>query len=84
MTVIYYTRIIAFRTLPFLVPFPGGTQNFAADAWQLDVLNDPDLLEHPTVGTCIRVLLIASLLCTIFAALVCSQREFHVKTPEKS
>jgi len=84
VTVIYYTRIIAFRTLAFLVPFPGGVQNFAADAWQLDVVNDPKLLEHPTVGACIKVLLIASVACTILAALVCSRREFHVKTPEKS
>jgi ABC-2 type transport system permease protein len=86
ITVIYYTRIIAYRTLSFLVPIPGGfgTQNFAADAWQLDVLNDPKLLEHPTVGSCLHVLLMASVVCTILAALLCSKREFHVKTPEKS
>jgi ABC-2 type transport system permease protein len=86
VTVIYYTRIIAYRTLPFLVPIPGGfgIQDFAADAWQLDVLNDPGLLEHPTMGTCIRVLLLASLVFTMLAALLCSRREFHVKTPEKS
>jgi ABC-2 type transport system permease protein len=84
VTIIYYSRIIAYRTLTFLVPFPGGgVQNFAADAWQLDVANDPELLEHPTLGTCVRVLLIASLACTILAAVICSRREFHVKTPEK-
>ena len=45
--------------------------------------NDPGLAEHPTLGACVRVLLIASLACTTLAAVICSRREFHVKTPEK-
>jgi len=85
VTVIYYIRIIAYRTLPFLVPLPGGgVEPFAAEVWQLDIANDPMLLEHPTLGTCVKVLLIASVICTILAAVLCSRREFHVKTPEKS
>jgi hypothetical protein len=55
----------------------------AADAWQLDLRRDPELLEHPDLNTCLAVLLIGSLVCTILAALLCTQREFHVKTPEK-
>jgi ABC-2 type transport system permease protein len=85
ITVIYHARIIAYRTLPFLVPMSmGPPQNFAADAWQLDIASDPELLEHPTVRTCVLVLLTASLVCTILAAFICSRREFHVKTPEKA
>ena len=85
VTVIYYARIMAFRTLPFVVPLPGGgVEPFAAEVWQLDIVNDPKLLEHPMLGTCVKVQLIASVICTILAAVLCSRREFHVKTPEKS
>jgi len=84
ITVIYYTRIIAYRTLPFMVQIPrGGLENFAAEAWQLDISKDPQLLEHPQIGTCLMVLLIGSAVCTLLAAFLCSRREFHVKTPEK-
>jgi ABC-2 type transport system permease protein len=83
-TVIYYTRLIAYRTLDFVIPVPGGrTENIAAEAWQFDVRRDPNLLEHPQLSTCVLVLLVASLVCTILAAWLCAQREFHVKTPEK-
>jgi hypothetical protein len=84
MTVIYYTRLIAYRTMDYVVTFPQGrTEDLAAEAWQLDLLRDPELLEHPQLSTCLTVLLVASLVCTILAAWLCSQREFHVKTPEK-
>jgi ABC-2 type transport system permease protein len=85
VTVIYYTRLIAYRTLEFVIPRPrgGGTENLAAEAWQFDLTRDPNLLEHPDVNTCLTVLLVASLVCTILAAWLCAQREFHVKTPEK-
>lgn len=85
ITVIYYTRIIAYRTMKFLIPIPGGrVQDFAAAAWKLDIDTDPTLLEHPTVRACVTVLLMASVVFTIVAAYVCSRREFHVKTPEKA
>jgi hypothetical protein len=70
--------------MPFVVPTPMGTSDFAAEAWQLDVQNDPKLLEHPQLGTCIIVLLAASVASTLLAAWLCSRREFHVKTPEKA
>ena len=53
-------------------------------AWQFDIRKDPQLLDHPSLSHCLEVLLIASLVCTVLAALLCWQREFHVKTPEKS
>ena len=82
-TVIYYTRVIAYRTLEFIVTSPrGGTENIAAEAWQFDVRRDPDLLAHPQVTTCIAVLLVSSLVFTAIAAVICSRREFHVKVPE--
>jgi ABC-2 type transport system permease protein len=84
ITVIYYARVIAFRTMQFVVNGPGGPQNLAADAWQIDINNDPKLLEHPDVSTCIQVLLISSLVFTIIGAFLCWRKEFYVKTPEKS
>ncbi len=87
VTIIYYTRIIAYRSMGFMVDLPGipgRTENIAAEAWQLDIDRDPLLLEHPQISTCIMVLLIAGLIFTLLAAYLCSRREFHVKTPEKS
>jgi ABC-2 type transport system permease protein len=82
-TVIYYTRLIAYRMLDFtLTHTRNGNHNLAAEAWQLDVDRDPQLLSHPSTATCVSVLLLASLVCTILAAWLCSQREFHVKVPE--
>jgi ABC-2 type transport system permease protein len=84
VTVIYYTRLIAYRTMTFHVQRPNGrSHDVAALAWQLAATGDPGLAEHPQLGTCIAVLLIASVACTAIAGWLCSQREFHVKTPEK-
>jgi ABC-2 type transport system permease protein len=85
MTVIYYTRIIAYRTLSYelSVPERNIAEDLAGEAWQLGVRSDPNLLAHPATSTCIAVLLVASFVCTLLAAWICSQREFHVKTPEK-
>jgi ABC-2 type transport system permease protein len=83
-TVIYYTRLLAYRTMDFLVIWPGGRENdVAATAWLLNKESDPTLAEHPTLKTCILVLMCGSLICTAIAAYFCSHREFHVKTPEK-
>jgi ABC-2 type transport system permease protein len=84
ITIIYYARLIAYHTLAFVVPTPNGPEYFAADAWQLNIAADPQLLEHPRVGACILILLASSAICAFFAALLCSRREFHVKTPEKA
>ncbi len=86
-TVIYYARLIAYRSMQFLVPVIGNssrTIDLAAEAWQFDVQTDPHLLAHPQTRTCLIILLAASAACTIVAALLFSQREFHVKTPEKA
>jgi ABC-2 type transport system permease protein len=84
VTVIYYARLIAFRTMEFVVSRPrGGTENIAAVAWQFDLRRDPELLEHPQLATCLTVLLVASLVCTVLAAWLCGRREFHFKTPEE-
>jgi hypothetical protein len=42
------------------------------------------LLEHPTTSTCMTVLIVTSVIFSLLAAFLCSQREFHVKTPEKA
>jgi ABC-2 type transport system permease protein len=85
LTVIYYARLIAYRSLEFVVTMPFGARiDVAAQAWRLDVKTDPELLEHPTLNGCLTVLLVGSLVCTVVGAYICSRREFHVKTPEGS
>jgi ABC-2 type transport system permease protein len=83
-TVVYYSRIIAYRGLDFVVQWPHGTENdVAATAWFFDTAKDPQLTEHPQLWTCVLILSFASIVSTTIAASLCSQREFHVKTPEK-
>jgi ABC-2 type transport system permease protein len=83
-TVVYYTRLMAYRTLDFVVNWRhGGQDDLAAEAWQLYTETDPTLAEHPQLSTSIIVLISASLICTALAGWLCSRREFHVKTPEK-
>lgn len=84
LTVIYYTRLIAYRALPFVDTSRRETIDLSAKVWQLNVSQDPGLLEHPAPLTSIFILLGASAACTIVAALIFSLREFHVKTPENS
>jgi ABC-2 type transport system permease protein len=81
-TVVYYTRMIAYRSMEFMVSTPQGSQNMAAEVWQLDLRKDPLLLGHPSFSTCLWVLIIANVVCGLLAAALCWQREFHVKTPE--
>lgn len=83
LTVIYYARLIAYRTMTFRVPRKIGSEDLAATVWQFGTARDPRLIDHPSVGTAIATLLLASLVCTVLGAWRCSQREFHVKTPEK-
>jgi ABC-2 type transport system permease protein len=84
ITVIYYTRVMAYRSMEFVERARHGTFDMAAQTWQFDTKMDPQLTEHPQVGTCIVVLLGASVVFTVLAAWLCSRREFHVKTPEKN
>jgi ABC-2 type transport system permease protein len=84
VTVIYYARIIAYRSMDFKMTEHGRTEDIAAAAWQIDVRRDPGLLDHPTTGGCLLILGIASLACAALGALYCARREFHVKTPEGS
>jgi ABC-2 type transport system permease protein len=84
-TIIYYTRLIAYRKLDFVVTWPGGGEDdVAATAWMLDTAADPALALHPSLSTCVVVLVCASIVCTLVAGWLCSLREFHVKTPEKA
>jgi ABC-2 type transport system permease protein len=84
ITIIYYARLIAYRSLSYVVSGPHGEENIAAEAWQLNVREDPQLLTHPSQSTCFLVLILGCVVCTALAAWICSQREFHVKTPEKA
>jgi ABC-2 type transport system permease protein len=86
-TVIYHTRLIAYRSMKFLAPTPGrpdSPTDLAADFWQFDVKSDPRLLDHPQMRTSLIVLLATSAVCAVLAAILFSVREFYVKTPEKS
>ncbi len=84
LSIIYYARLIAYRSMTFQFTENGRKIDMGAEAWQLDVKNDPSLLEHPSLGTCLTVLLVGSLVCLVLGAYLCSRREFHVKTPEGS
>jgi ABC-2 type transport system permease protein len=85
ITVIYYARIAAYRALGFTeVLSRFGHRDIAAQVWGIDVRNDPELAEYPQVRTCVMVLLGASVVFTALAAFLCSRKEFHVKTPEKT
>src|SRR5262245_61017859 len=83
ITVIYYTRLLAYRSMEFIAKTPGGREEkIAATVWKFDLKNGPDLPDHPTMRICLLVLLGASLACTVVGAFICARREFHVKTPE--
>jgi ABC-2 type transport system permease protein len=84
VTVIYYARTIAYRTLSYVVTTPHREENIAAEAWQLNLLEDPQLLTHPTLSASFLALILGGVVCAVLAAWICSQREFHVKTPEKA
>jgi ABC-2 type transport system permease protein len=87
-TVLYYTRLIAYRSMDFMIATRPGVStdktDLAAETWQFDISADPTLLEHPQLRTCLIVLLTASVVCAVLAAILFSFREFHVKTPEKT
>jgi ABC-2 type transport system permease protein len=82
VTIIYYARVMAYRSLDFKFTEHGRTHDMAAAAWQFDVANDPGLEAHPQFWTCVILLAVAGLGCTALGALMCYRREFHVKTPE--
>src|SRR5262249_37912915 len=83
LTVIYYARLLAYRSMEFGFTQPGGRKvDIAAELWQLGVRTAPTLGDHLTLGPCLTVLLVGSLVLTSLAAYLCSSREFHVKTPE--
>jgi ABC-2 type transport system permease protein len=84
VTVIYYTRVIAYRTMSFVEQTRHGNFDLAEPKWQMGIKEDPDLLQHPQVLTCVMVLLVSSVVCAVLAAFLCARREFHVKTPEKN
>lgn len=83
-TVLYYMRLIVYHSMSYQFVRPNGRERDIADnLWQLEVRNDPGLLLHPSWGQSIATLVTASLVCTVIASWLCTQREFHVKTPEK-
>ncbi len=83
LALIYYGRLIAYRSMGFVMTMPYGQKvDVAAEAWQLDVRMDPGLLEHPSLRACLLVLAGVSIVCTALGAYLVSRREFHVKTPE--
>jgi ABC-2 type transport system permease protein len=85
LTIIYYARVAAYRSLEFMMPMPRRPSvDLAAEAWQLDVRRDPALLDHPTLRTCLIVLVAISVVSGALGAYLCSRKEFHVKTPEGS
>ena len=81
---IYHARMIAYRSLSFVVTTPRREEDMAAEAWQLNLREDPQLLLQAASLTSYMVLTLGTIVCAALAAWLCSQREFHVKTPEKA
>ena len=79
ITVIYYSRIIAYRSMDFVITERGHQADMAKATWQID-----NIADHPTLQNCLLILIVGSLACTVLGALICARREFHVKTPEGS
>lgn len=85
ITVIYYTRLLAYRAMPFLYVPPQGNreENLAASAWQYQIDGQNKLLgDHPSTQTSLIVLGVACVVFTLIASAICARREFYVKTPE--
>jgi ABC-2 type transport system permease protein len=82
ITVIYYARLIAYRSLDFHFTEGGHREDLAAAAWQFDTQADPGLASHPSSAMCVLVLAAAGMAFALLGALLCHGREFHVKTPE--
>jgi ABC-2 type transport system permease protein len=78
ITVIYYSRVIAYRSLSFDVSQFRRHEDVAGTVWRIH-----DLSEHPQTRTCILILLAACVILSVIAAYLCARKEFHVKTPEK-
>jgi ABC-2 type transport system permease protein len=76
VTVIYYGRSIAYQALPFKITEHGQTEDFGEVVWQFDPA------EMSSIPECIAVLVVAALVFTTVASMMCARREFHVKTPE--
>lgn len=82
ITVSYYFRIIAARSLDFNIVEGGRTFSPIGENWSIDIKKDPQLLEHPSMQTCFLVLIGASIVTSVLAALIFSFKEFRVKTPD--
>jgi ABC-2 type transport system permease protein len=74
LTVVYYLRVLVLRWLGL----PAELQSRFQREWGLQ----PE--EMPEASACVRILLVASLLLTILAALWFTRKEFRMKTPEGS
>jgi ABC-2 type transport system permease protein len=75
LTVVYYFRVLVLRWvhIRWAAVSEGGV-----DEWSID------LSQAPSAATCIEVLIAVSLVTTILAALIFTNREFRLKTPEGS
>jgi ABC-2 type transport system permease protein len=82
LTIVYHSRIIAYRSMDFKVHRGTMTIDVADLAWQLDAKADSNLTNHPSLAVSLTVLLMSCFVFTLLGAYLCSQREFHVKTPE--
>ena len=63
---------MAYRSMDFTFTDHGRNVDMAAAAWQLDVRADPGLTDHPTLRTCVLVLSVAGLACTVDRRLCCA------------
>src|SRR5581483_8305190 len=57
LTIIYHCRLIAYLSMEFTLNVHRMPRqlDMASEAWQLGAETDPQLLEHPALGTCLAV-----------------------------
>lgn len=84
VTVIYYARLLIYRLLPYHVKPGYRVHPIAAKTWNFITVSDPDLKSYPHNWVCVTVLVVTAILTSALAGWICNNREFYVKTPNKT
>jgi len=75
LTVVYYFRVLVLRWVRIRWT---AVSERGVDEWSID------LSQAPSAWSCVWILLTVSVLATVFAGLIFTNREFRLKTPEGS
>ncbi len=84
ITVIYYARLLIYRLLPHHAKPGLRVHSTTANTWKFITAGDPNLKLYPHNWVCVTVLLSTAIFTSALAGWICSNREFYVKTPNKT